>query len=132
MSVLDIKQICDLERDCFVLSRNIEHYCIAFRLHWCHEAISVLEEMLNEVYGNDDKMEYHIHDILACAYLQICVVQYEEKVSKSCQVDGKSISDLVQEVSVIGSVDVPANEEDSVSLNRDHDISHDFLKYKEH
>ena len=101
-----------------------------FRLHWCHEAISVLEEMLNEVYGNDDKMEYHIHDILAYAYLQVCVVQYEEKVSKCWQVIGKSISDLVQEVSVIGSVDVPADQEDSVSRIRNH-ISHDFPKCKE-
>ena len=97
-------------------------------MHWCHEAISVLEEMLNEVYGNDDKMEYHIHDILAYAYLQVCVVQYEEKVSKCCQVVGKSISDLVQEVSDIGSVDIPSDQEDSVSRNRDHDISLDFQR----
>ena len=57
--------------------------CIHFRQHWCKEAVTILEEMHSELCDSGDEIEWHVRDVLAVAYFQLCVVQYEEKVLQS-------------------------------------------------
>ena len=83
-------------KDLVCLRKSFCNFC---RYHWCTEAINVLEEMHNEMSGSGDDLEWHIRDVLALAYYQLSVMQYEEKVVQSRQ-------DVTMESNVKDCVDI--------------------------
>ncbi|XP_065666100.1 uncharacterized protein LOC101239166 isoform X3 [Hydra vulgaris] len=50
------------------------------RYHWCKEALGILEVMDNEVNCSDNVIDWHVKEILAYAYFQSSIIQYEQKI----------------------------------------------------
>lgn len=65
------------------------------RHHWCQEAVSILEEMHNQLCDSGDDLEWHVRDVLAVSYFQTSVMQYEEKVMESSADENQHISDII-------------------------------------
>lgn len=70
-------------------------YLSSCRHHWCQEAVSILEEMHNQLCDSGDDLEWHVRDVLAVSYFQTSVMQYEEKVMESSADENQHISDII-------------------------------------
>ena len=68
---------------------------MSYRFHWCEESASILEEMLNELSG--DESECKIRDVLATAYYQQAVILFEDRVEFSINNVDESLSNIMEE-----------------------------------
>ena len=75
---------------CMIEMSTCAHHPYEERLHWCTEAVELVEEFHeNWDDGGEDEDEYlkwNVKDVMAVGYFQLSVIKYEEEVLKSSDV----------------------------------------------